>query len=178
MTPNQRLLDSGWQMQLKTSCTLVHSAPCKHRTALGNPPLRLKPSLRGSVLGLPILDHALLMIILHVLQATALDEVLVDPVTSAIYHIEKRPSEGGRNVLVNTKTGLDVVGREWNVRSRVHEYGGAPDTSSRYDLCVLKKKTRCCGYCLQRSSLFLSLCRWARVPNDRGSRKSSAYHSW
>jgi hypothetical protein len=30
-------------------------------------------------------------------------------------------------VLVNTKTGQDVtVGKDWNVRTGVHEYGGAP----------------------------------------------------
>jgi len=50
----------------------------------------------------------------------------VDSVTSIIYHIESRPSEGGRNVVVNTATGNDVTGgREWNVRTGVHEYGGA-----------------------------------------------------
>ncbi|GBE85623.1 alpha/beta-hydrolase [Sparassis latifolia] len=54
------------------------------------------------------------------------EEVIVDPVTSTIYHIEARPSEKGRNVLVETEKSRDVVGREWDVRTRVHEYGGAP----------------------------------------------------
>lgn len=27
---------------------------------------------------------------------------------------------------MNTKTGKDVVGKDWNVRTGVHEYGGAP----------------------------------------------------
>lgn len=51
----------------------------------------------------------------------------MDPVTSTIYHIESRPSDAlpGRNVLVNTATGSDVVGAGWNVRTGVHEYGGA-----------------------------------------------------
>ncbi|TFK39070.1 alpha/beta-hydrolase [Crucibulum laeve] len=53
-------------------------------------------------------------------------DVLVDPVTSNVYHLENRPSEAGRSVLVETQTDKDVVGRDWNVRSAVHEYGGAP----------------------------------------------------
>jgi hypothetical protein len=56
-----------------------------------------------------------------------LDSIIVCPVTSNIYHIERRPSEEGRNLLVNTKTGKDVIDKasgSWNVRSRVHEYGG------------------------------------------------------
>ncbi|KAI0085246.1 alpha/beta-hydrolase [Irpex rosettiformis] len=55
----------------------------------------------------------------------SVDEVIVDPVTSSVYHIEGRPSEGGRNVLVNTEAGIDVVGQGWNVRTGVQEYGGA-----------------------------------------------------
>ncbi|KAI0357745.1 alpha/beta-hydrolase [Trametes cingulata] len=54
------------------------------------------------------------------------DELFVDPITSTIYHIEQRPSEGGRLVIVDTEKGQDVVGKDWNVRSAVHEYGGAP----------------------------------------------------
>ncbi|KAI0752561.1 alpha/beta-hydrolase [Daedaleopsis nitida] len=54
------------------------------------------------------------------------EELFADPVTSTIYHIERRPAEAGRNVIVNTEKGQDVVGKEWNVRSGVHEYGGAP----------------------------------------------------
>ena len=49
----------------------------------------------------------------------------MDPLTSNVYHIESRPSEGGRNVLVHTTTGTDVVAKGWNVRTGVHEYGGA-----------------------------------------------------
>lgn len=51
--------------------------------------------------------------------------MIVDPITSKVYHIEKRPLENGRNVLVNTETGTDVFGAEWNARSGVHDYGGA-----------------------------------------------------
>ncbi|KZT00116.1 alpha/beta-hydrolase [Laetiporus sulphureus 93-53] len=53
-------------------------------------------------------------------------EVFVDPITSAIYHVEKRPSEGGRDVVVRTEEGRDVVGKGWNTRTGVQEYGGAP----------------------------------------------------
>ena len=45
----------------------------------------------------------------------------MDPITSKIYHIEKRPAEAGRNVIVDTEKGEDVVGKEWNVRTAVHE---------------------------------------------------------
>ncbi|KAI0672134.1 alpha/beta-hydrolase [Trametes maxima] len=54
------------------------------------------------------------------------DELFVDPITSTIYHNEQRPAEAGRVVIVNTEKGEDVVGKDWNVRSGVHEYGGAP----------------------------------------------------
>ncbi|KAJ6481464.1 alpha/beta-hydrolase [Mycena vitilis] len=60
------------------------------------------------------------------LQSVSLEDVLVDPVTSAIYYIEKRPEEDGRNVIVSLASGLDIFGREWNARTAVHEYGGAP----------------------------------------------------
>ena len=50
----------------------------------------------------------------------------MDRVTSQVYHVEGRPSEGGRSVLVHTESGSDVVGPTWNVRTTVHEYGGTP----------------------------------------------------
>jgi hypothetical protein len=46
------------------------------------------------------------------------------PSKSQIYHIEGRPSEGGRNLVVNTRTGQEITPKEFNVRTRVHEYGG------------------------------------------------------
>ncbi|TFK67994.1 alpha/beta-hydrolase [Pluteus cervinus] len=57
-------------------------------------------------------------------------DAIVDPITSTIYHIEGRPSEGGRSVLVQSKTGLSVIDSGTNpstfdVRTSVHEYGGA-----------------------------------------------------
>ena len=60
------------------------------------------------------------------------DDVLVDPIPSrvhpdanGIYHIERRPSEGGRNVIVETAAKKDVFGKGWNSRTGVQEYGGA-----------------------------------------------------
>ena len=44
-------------------------------------------------------------------QSIGFADVLVDPITSTIYHIESRPSDPvpGRNVLVNTATGNDTA---------------------------------------------------------------------
>ena len=39
-----------------------------------------------------------------------------------LYWVEQRPSEGGRNVIVTQ--GRDITPRDFNARSRVHEYGG------------------------------------------------------
>ena len=44
-----------------------------------------------------------------------------------IYWLESRPSEGGRSVIVSLKedsTTEDITPKPFNVRSRVHEYGG------------------------------------------------------
>lgn len=60
------------------------------------------------------------------LQSIDLPDVLVDHITSTVYHIESRPSEAGRSVLVHTGSGRDVVGKKWDVRTGVQEYGGAP----------------------------------------------------
>ncbi|KAF8147783.1 hypothetical protein K438DRAFT_1910525 [Mycena galopus ATCC 62051] len=54
-----------------------------------------------------------------------LTDVVVDRVTSTVYHVESRPSEGGRGVLVESRSGRDLVGKPWNVRTGVHEYGVA-----------------------------------------------------
>jgi hypothetical protein len=50
--------------------------------------------------------------------------VLLDPVTRIIYHIERRSSEGGRAVIVDTIANKDIFGANWNATSKVHEYGG------------------------------------------------------
>ncbi len=48
----------------------------------------------------------------------------MDSVTHKIYHIERRPSEGGRAVIVDTINNRDVFGSQWNATTKVHEYGG------------------------------------------------------
>ncbi|KAJ7485135.1 Alpha/Beta hydrolase protein [Mycena galericulata] len=53
-------------------------------------------------------------------------DVVVDPITSQVYHIEKRPAEGGRNTLLNTATDSEVTGGDWDVKTTVNGYGGAP----------------------------------------------------
>jgi len=53
-------------------------------------------------------------------------DLIVDQATSEVYHLESRPSEGGRNVLVHTESNRAIVGLKWDVRTSVHEYGGAP----------------------------------------------------
>ena len=50
--------------------------------------------------------------------------MIVDRVTCQVYHIENRPSEGGRSVLVQTESGLDVLGPNWTPQTAVHEWGG------------------------------------------------------
>ena len=62
---------------------------------------------------------------LIVAETIGLGGVLVDG--EDIYWTESRPSEGGRNVLVRRGTGggrEDVTPAPYNVRTRVHEYGG------------------------------------------------------
>ncbi|KAG6811063.1 hypothetical protein H0H92_009152 [Tricholoma furcatifolium] len=57
--------------------------------------------------------------------ALPLGGILVDPVTSKVYHLERRPSEGGRTTVLDTATGVELTPeKEWNVRTGVHEYGG------------------------------------------------------
>src|SRR5580658_2216009 len=66
---------------------------------------------------------------LIVAETIGLGGLLVDG--DDIYWIEGRPSEGGRNVLVRrTKDGgrEDVTPAPFNVRTRVHEYGGGAAT--------------------------------------------------
>lgn len=89
------------------------------------------------------------------IQATTISDVLVDRATSLIYHIEDRPAEGGRSVLVesvqrqvflclfthdhfslrvhslyclpisNWSSRREIVPKDANIRTGVHEYGTA-----------------------------------------------------
>jgi dipeptidyl aminopeptidase/acylaminoacyl peptidase len=55
-----------------------------------------------------------------------------------IYWLESRPQEQGRNVLVQHRPGsapLEVVPREFNMRTRVHEYGGAAAVVCEHTIC-------------------------------------------
>ncbi|HWB49189.1 MAG TPA: prolyl oligopeptidase family serine peptidase [Stellaceae bacterium] len=65
---------------------------------------------------------------LIVAETVGLGGVTVDG--ADIYWTESRPSEGGRNVLVR-KDGGDVTPAPYNVRTRVHEYGGGAVTVHR-----------------------------------------------
>ncbi|KAF4622582.1 hypothetical protein D9613_009499 [Agrocybe pediades] len=55
----------------------------------------------------------------------SLGELIVDRSTSEVYHLELRPSEKGRIQLVHSVSKRDILGPGWNVRTSVHEYGGA-----------------------------------------------------
>ena len=57
-------------------------------------------------------------------DSVSLDQVAIDG--DDIYWIESRPREQGRCVLVRHRDGAceDVLPAPWNVRTRVHEYGG------------------------------------------------------
>jgi dipeptidyl aminopeptidase/acylaminoacyl peptidase len=59
--------------------------------------------------------------------ALRFDHIVLDG--DDVYWVEGRPSEGGRNVVVRRRPDgvtSDVTPAGFNVRSRVHEYGGAP----------------------------------------------------
>ncbi|KAF9265759.1 alpha/beta-hydrolase [Marasmius fiardii PR-910] len=60
--------------------------------------------------------------------STSLYDVLIDPVTSIVYHLEGRPAEEGRTALVETKSGRDIIGRGFSAATGVHEYGGGAAT--------------------------------------------------
>jgi dipeptidyl aminopeptidase/acylaminoacyl peptidase len=63
---------------------------------------------------------------LIVARSVGLSEVLIDD--GELYWLEARPQEAGRNVVVrrgpDAPNGSDVNPAPYNVRSRVHEYGG------------------------------------------------------
>ncbi|KAG1748168.1 Alpha/Beta hydrolase protein [Suillus lakei] len=58
-------------------------------------------------------------------DSVSMTDVFVDPVTKDIYYIEQRASEGGRYVLLSNQTQKEVFSKDFNARTRVHEYGGA-----------------------------------------------------
>ncbi|KAF9559346.1 alpha/beta-hydrolase [Agrocybe pediades] len=66
-------------------------------------------------------------------MANTFVDVIVDRTTSKVFYLENRPSEQGRNVLVDLHFWgpEEVLGPGWNVRTSVHEYGGAPAVINR-----------------------------------------------
>jgi len=72
---------------------------------------------------------------LVVTDAVKLKEIVTDG--GDLYWLEMRPSEGGRYVIVHadaTGNHVDVTPEAFNVRTLVHEYGGAPFTVHRGNL--------------------------------------------
>lgn len=67
-------------------------------------------------------------------SATSLRHAPIEIVGGAVYWIESRPTEAGRSVLMRSAlegdpgAGQDVTPAPFNVRSRVHEYGGGAYT--------------------------------------------------
>ena len=59
-----------------------------------------------------------------VADAVSLDEIHLSE--NACYHLERRPQEQGRCVIVKTIDNIshDVLPPPYSARSRVHEYGG------------------------------------------------------
>ncbi|KAH8585752.1 Alpha/Beta hydrolase protein [Bisporella sp. PMI_857] len=67
-------------------------------------------------------------------SSNSFSEVHVHPGNGTIYVVEGRPAEGGKSTILQIKDGKseDILPKEYDVRSRVHEYGGgaaavAPD---------------------------------------------------
>ncbi|KAI9567344.1 Alpha/Beta hydrolase protein [Boletus coccyginus] len=52
-------------------------------------------------------------------------DLFVDPTNNKIYHIEIRPEDNARYVIVDTITGQDVIRSPYSARTTVQEYGGA-----------------------------------------------------
>ncbi|KIY44679.1 alpha/beta-hydrolase [Fistulina hepatica ATCC 64428] len=96
-------------------------------------------------------------IVVQAVRISRFNELLVDPVTSKIYHIESRPEEGGRCALVDTVVGADVLTKEWSINTAVHEYGGSCSIirrgvlyfSNQADRCVYRYNLNDAGSALQ-----------------------------
>jgi len=68
----------------------------------------------------------------------------------AVYWVESRPEEKGRNVLVRSKDGKceDLMPPPYNVRSKVHEYGGGAFLIAGETVYFCNDADQCL-YCLQ-----------------------------
>ena len=58
-------------------------------------------------------------------QSISFSDVFIDPKSNETYHIESRPENNGRYVIVDTLAGLDVIPPPYSARTSVQEYGGA-----------------------------------------------------
>lgn len=59
------------------------------------------------------------------IQTISFSAVFVDPTDNKVYHIESRPEDNARYVIVDTITGQDVIRSPYSARTTVQEYGGA-----------------------------------------------------
>lgn len=50
---------------------------------------------------------------------------MIDGATSKVYFAQNRPEEGGRSCIVSVEASADIIPREFDARTKVHEYGGA-----------------------------------------------------
>ncbi|TCD62362.1 hypothetical protein EIP91_006971 [Steccherinum ochraceum] len=57
-----------------------------------------------------------------------LEDIYLDKASSEVYLAQNRPDENGRSAVVDAVNRKDVLGKQWNTRTRVHEYGGAAAT--------------------------------------------------
>ncbi|RDW80973.1 hypothetical protein BP5796_05671 [Coleophoma crateriformis] len=59
-------------------------------------------------------------------QSNTIQDLVVNESTGAIYYLESRASEEGRNCIVEYANGStkDLLPKEYNARTKVHEYGG------------------------------------------------------
>ncbi|KAF8120381.1 hypothetical protein EV363DRAFT_1190602 [Boletus edulis] len=62
-----------------------------------------------------------------VAETIVISYVFVDRgIVHQVCHIEQRPTERGRSVIVHSRSSVNIFerGSSWNARSAVHEYGG------------------------------------------------------
>ncbi|KAF8121783.1 alpha beta-hydrolase [Boletus edulis] len=52
-------------------------------------------------------------------------DLFVDPTNNKIYHIEARPQDNARYVIVDTIAGQDIIPSPYSARTSIQEYGGA-----------------------------------------------------
>lgn len=59
------------------------------------------------------------------LQTITFSDLFVDPTDNKVYHIEVRPEDNARYVIVDTLAARDVIPSPFSAHTGVHEYGGA-----------------------------------------------------